>query len=306
MISCQLAYGGMNILTKIAMQHGLSHHVLVAYRHLLASAISCPVAFFLEREQRPHLSLMIMVKIFFLALIGITVQQNVYYAALANTSPTVCGAMTSVVPALTFIIAVILRFVNCRMEKVSSKSAKGRAKVLGTLVCISGALTFIFWKGYLFKGFVSEPLIVIHGNGGLDDEEGWVKGSLLFLISQAAFSLWLVFQAVIFEDYPARLSFNALMCLFTSLQCSVKAVIFERNKASWILGWNVKLGAVVYCVRLHILIKGVVISCIVYFLQLHCISMKGPLFNAIFSPLMLVIIPIFSAIAYAERLHLGR
>ncbi|XP_020687265.1 WAT1-related protein At5g07050 [Dendrobium catenatum] len=295
MILCQLAYGVMNILTKIAMQQGLSHHVFVAYRHLLASAISVPVAYVLERKQRRPLSLLILVKIFFLALVGITIQQNIFFAGLAHTSPTVSGALSSVIPAFTFILAVLLR-----MEKVRITSAKGRVKILGTLVCVSGALVFTFWKGHLLKGFVRRPLIAIRGSHFDNWEavnEDWVKGSLVILTSQIIYCAWIVFQGLIFEEYPARLSLNALICCFTSLQSSVEALIFEKNKSSWQLGWNIQLVAVVY--------TGIAISFLAYNLQAYCINEKGPLFSAIFFPLLLVTTAVSSVILYAERLHLG-
>ncbi|PKU81716.1 WAT1-related protein [Dendrobium catenatum] len=309
MILCQLAYGVMNILTKIAMQQGLSHHVFVAYRHLLASAISVPVAYVLERKQRRPLSLLILVKIFFLALVGITIQQNIFFAGLAHTSPTVSGALSSVIPAFTFILAVLLRSVCSRMEKVRITSAKGRVKILGTLVCVSGALVFTFWKGHLLKGFVRRPLIAIRGSHFDNWEavnEDWVKGSLVILTSQIIYCAWIVFQGLIFEEYPARLSLNALICCFTSLQSSVEALIFEKNKSSWQLGWNIQLVAVVYTVILLIDSIGIAISFLAYNLQAYCINEKGPLFSAIFFPLLLVTTAVSSVILYAERLHLGR
>ncbi|XP_020570735.1 WAT1-related protein At5g64700-like [Phalaenopsis equestris] len=327
-----LGYGVLNILMKIAMQQGLSHHVLVAYRHLLATVISAPVAYVLERKQRPPLSLLILVKIFLLALVGITIQQNIFFAGLGYTSPTVAGALSSAIPAFTFILAVLMRngrlllcFFPCRMEKVRIRTAKGRTKILGTLVCVSGALVFTFWKGHLLKGFVKRPLIVIHGshfrNGKEAVNEDWVKGSLVILTGQIIFCTWIVFQVknqiicspnyfcsfmrsyasstfgVVFEAYPARLSLNALMCCFAFLQSLVEALIFERNKSCWQLGWNMQLAAVIY--------SGVVISFLAYNLQVYCTSEKGPFFTAIFYPLMLVIAGILSAILYAERLHLG-
>lgn len=42
-----------------------------------------------------------------------------------------------------------------------------------------------------------------------------------------------------------------------------------------------------------------------YYLQTWCISHKGPVFVAMFSPLLVVIVGLFSAFAFAERLHLG-
>ncbi|KAG0474919.1 hypothetical protein HPP92_014605 [Vanilla planifolia] len=291
MILVQLAYGGMNVLIKVAMQQGLSHHVFVAYRHILASAISGPLAYVLERKRRPPLSLRVLVKLFFLALFGVTMQQNIFFAGLRYISPTAAGAAGSLIPAFTYVLALLLR-----KEKLRLDTAKGRAKIFGTLTCVSGALVFTFWKGHLLRGFVKKPFIdLTHGKEVV--KENWIKGSLLIIVSNVAFCSWIVFQGMVFEVYPARLSFNALMCFFTSLQSSVEALFFERNKSSWKLGWNINLLTVVY--------TGVVVSCVVYNLQIYCISEKGPLFSAIFSPLLLVLMGISSAVLYAERLHLG-
>lgn len=61
------------------------------------------------RNQRPSLSFYVLVRIFILALFGTTLHQNVYYAGLNYTSPTVASALGSVIPAFTFIMAAILR-----------------------------------------------------------------------------------------------------------------------------------------------------------------------------------------------------
>ncbi|XP_010919069.2 WAT1-related protein At5g64700 [Elaeis guineensis] len=296
MVVIQLAYGGSNILSKLALEQGLSYLVFIVYRHLIAIAILGPLAYVLERNQRPSISFPILTKIFILALFGTTVHQSVYYAGLNYTSPTVASALSSVIPALTFILAILLR-----MEKVGIRSAKGRAKFLGAMICISGALIFTFWKGHPFKGFVKSPLIMVHGKGPgpetVHGKQDWIKGSVLILTSYVAFSAWLVLQAIVCEVYPARLSMNTLICFFASLQSFALALIFERNLSSWLLHWNIQLLTIIYC--------GTVISCLAYYLQTFCISERGPVFAAMFSPLLLVIVGIFSAFFFAERLHTG-
>nr|XP_010919069.1 WAT1-related protein At5g64700 [Elaeis guineensis] len=296
MVVIQLAYGGSNILSKLALEQGLSYLVFIVYRHLIAIAILGPLAYVLERNQRPSISFPILTKIFILALFGTTVHQSVYYAGLNYTSPTVASALSSVIPALTFILAILLR-----MEKVGIRSAKGRAKFLGAMICISGALIFTFWKGHPFKGLVKSPLIMVHGKGPgpetVHGKQDWIKGSVLILTSYVAFSAWLVLQAIVCEVYPARLSMNTLICFFASLQSFALALIFERNLSSWLLHWNIQLLTIIYC--------GTVISCLAYYLQTFCISERGPVFAAMFSPLLLVIVGIFSAFFFAERLHTG-
>lgn len=89
------------------------------------------------------------------------------------------------------------------MEKVKITSARGWAKMLGTVICIGGSLTFTFWKGgHLFKSFEKRPLINIYSTNGSTGEckhakENWIKGSALILTSHIAWSAWLILQVII-------------------------------------------------------------------------------------------------------------
>lgn len=47
-------------------------------------------------------------------------------------------------------------------------------------------------------------------------------------------------------------------------------------------------------------------NAVLYYLQTWVINEKGPVFAAMFSPLLLIVVGLFSATAFAERLHLGR
>jgi len=49
MISLQFGYAGMNIITKVSLNQGMSHYVLVVYRHAFATAVIAPFAFIFER-----------------------------------------------------------------------------------------------------------------------------------------------------------------------------------------------------------------------------------------------------------------
>ncbi|KAM1209335.1 hypothetical protein ACFX2J_014890 [Malus domestica] len=188
------------------------------------------------------------------------------------------------------------------MEKLKIRSARGQAKVAGTVFCISGSLIFTFWKGgYLFKG-VEKPLISVYNAKGSVGQikhvqENKIKGSALILISHIACSAWLILQAVVSKVYPAPLSLTTIMCFFASLQSSFLALFFARNPSSWRLEWNLQLFTIVYF--------GVLTTALVYYLQTWSNSHKGPVFAAMFSPLQVIIVAVFSAIAFAERLHYG-
>ncbi|KAF8412071.1 hypothetical protein HHK36_000024 [Tetracentron sinense] len=111
MVVVQLAYGGSNILVKVALDKGMNQIVFVVYRHLIAMLVLGPFAYVLERKQRPSLSWLMMIKIFVLATLGTTIHLNVYYAGLEYTSPTVASALSNVIPGLTFLMAVSLRYI---------------------------------------------------------------------------------------------------------------------------------------------------------------------------------------------------
>jgi hypothetical protein len=49
MISLQFGYAGMNIMTKVSLNRGMNHYVLVVYRHAIATIAMAPFAFFFER-----------------------------------------------------------------------------------------------------------------------------------------------------------------------------------------------------------------------------------------------------------------
>ncbi|KAM5571421.1 WAT1-related protein [Rosa sericea] len=293
MVLVQLAYGGSNVLVKLSLAEGLNPIVFVVYRHVFAMVLLGPFAYVLERKQRPSLSISIAAKVFVLALFGTTIHLNVYYAGLAYISPTSACALSNVIPSLTFLLAVLLR-----MEKLNIKSTRSRAKVVGTLLCIGGSLIFTFWKGgHLFKGFVERPLITAFNTELRHGKRNRIKGSALILTSHIAWCSWLILQAVISKVYPAPLSLTTIICFFASLQSSFLALFFARNPASWRLEWNLQLLTIIY--------SGVVLSALVYYLQAWCISYKGPVFAAMFTPLQVIIVAMFSAVAFAERLHFG-
>ncbi|CAL2260861.1 unnamed protein product [Prunus armeniaca] len=275
------------------------------------------------KKQRPSPSFSVAAKFFVLALFGTTIHLNVYYAGLEYTSPKVACALTNVIPSLTFLMAVLLG-----LEKLKIRIARGQAKVAGTLFCIVGSLVFPFWKGgYLFKGFVKRPWINISVGEMRHVKENWIKGALLILTSHIAWSAWLILQFFV----QLRLS-GLTGCGLQSLHCSIiaknddmpfriMAIFFScpvfRKKSNFMetgvepATFNHRVLYIFEPVTtsgLHPLLAfaiGSVISALAYYLQTWCMSYKGPVFASMFSPLQVIIVALFSAIAFTERLHFG-
>lgn len=50
MVSLQFGYSGMHIITMVSLKRGMSHWVLVVYRHAAATLVIAPFALVLERS----------------------------------------------------------------------------------------------------------------------------------------------------------------------------------------------------------------------------------------------------------------
>ncbi|KAF8377178.1 hypothetical protein HHK36_030551 [Tetracentron sinense] len=297
MFFIQFVYAGMALISKAAIDKGMNPFVFVVYRQAFGSLALAPFAFFFERKKAPPLSYNLLCRIFLVALCGITLSLNLYYVALNYTSATFAAATTNIIPAITFTMAVFLR-----MESISINRMYGIAKVLGSIVCVSGALMYAFVKGPPIKFMNWYPsvhkeasdLSVVKSGSKME----WVKGSLIMLSANTAWSLWLILQGPIVKRYPAKLRLTTLQCFFSCIQSAILAVAVERNPSSWKLGWDIHLISVAYC--------GVVVTAITYWLQVWSIEKKGPVFTSLFTPLALLLTAISSAFLWKERLHWGR
>ncbi|XP_042492883.1 WAT1-related protein At1g43650-like [Macadamia integrifolia] len=297
MLSIQFVYAGMALFSKASIDQGMNPYIFVVYRQAFASLALAPFAFFLERKKAPPLSFILLFKIFLVSLCGLTLSLNLYYAALNYTTATFAAATTNLIPAITFIMAVLMR-----IESISVEHIYGVAKVLGTVTCVSGALIVALYKGPSIKfmsWYHSVHTEVSHSSVvNSSPKMEWVKGALIMLSANTAWSLWLVLQGPIMKIYPAKLRLTNLQCAFSCIQSAILAVVLNRkNPSSWKLSWDVQLLSVAYC--------GIIVTGITYWLQVWSIEKKGPVFTALFTPLALLITAIFSAFMWKETMHWG-
>ncbi|PHT37000.1 WAT1-related protein [Capsicum baccatum] len=286
MISLQFGYGGMNIITKVSLNRGMSHYVLVVYRNAFATAIIAPFALFLERKIRPKMTFMMFLQIFVLGLLGPVIDQNFYYAGLKYTSPTFSCAMSNMLPAMTFVIAVL-----CRMEKVDIKKIRCQAKVLGTIVTVAGAILMTLYKGHVVNLIWSNHIT----NGTYDKD--WVKGSIFLILATLAWASFFILQNITMRKYTAPLSLIALVCFMGTLQSIAITFVMEHKNSVWTIGFDMNLFVVAYA--------GIVSSSIAYYVQGIVMEKKGPFFVTAFSPLMMIIVAIMGSFILAEKLYIG-
>jgi drug/metabolite transporter (DMT)-like permease len=296
MISLQFGYAGMNIITKVSLNRGMSHYVLVVYRHAFATAVIAPFAFFFERKAQPKITFPVFMQIFILALLGPVIDQNFYYAGLKYTSPTFSCAMSNMLPAMTFVMAVI-----CRMEKVNIKRVRCQAKVVGTVVTVAGAMLMTLYKGPVVEMIWSKNIhprkSYITDTTGTG-EKHWFLGSIFLIIATLAWASLFVLQNKALNTYKNhQLSLTSLVCFVGTLQAIAVTFVLEHKPSAWSIGWDMNLLAAAYA--------GIVTSSISYYVQGLVMKKRGPVFATAFSPLMMIIVAIMGSFILAEKIFLG-
>ncbi|AES63365.1 putative EamA domain-containing protein [Medicago truncatula] len=300
MVLVQIAYAAVNVLYKLAINDGMTVKVATAYRLAFGSAFTVPLALISERNKRPKLTWRVLFMAFLCGLFGGSLFQNLFYEALALTSATFASAIYNLIPAITFIMAI-----SCGFERLNLRAAAGKAKVLGTLIGIGGAMMLIFLKGleiniWPFHINLMHPhhqhqnshVASVHADFG----SKWL-GVLCAVASCFSFALWLIIQAKMSKEYPSHYSSTALMSTMGAIQATAFGLCVERDWSQWKLGWNIRLLAVAY--------SGVVASGLVVIVTSWCIKMRGPLFASVFNPLMLLFVTIVASLMLDEKLYLG-
>ncbi|KAG6646703.1 WAT1-related protein At1g68170-like [Carya illinoinensis] len=299
MVVVQLSFAGVNVLYKLAANDGMSLRVLVTYRLVFGAAVVVPLALVFERNSRPKLTWMVLFQAFLCGIFGGSLYQNLYIESLALTSSTFASAMFNLVPAITFILAV-----SFRLEKLSLGTIVGKAKVLGTLMGIGGAMLLTFYRGTEINIWSTHVDLLHHGQhqtGGHSaaspESENLLLGSILALGGCFSFASWLIIQTKMSERYPCHYSTAALMSVMGAVQSAIFALCMESDWSQWKLGWNIRL--------LTASFSGIVGSGLAVILIAWCVRMRGPLYVSIFNPLMLVSVAIMGSLVLDEKLHLG-
>lgn len=299
MVAVQVIFTGVNVLYKLAANAGMSLKIIVAYRFIFAAVFMVPLALIVERK-RPKLTWTVILQAFFCGLFGGTLSQNLYLESLVLTSATFAAATTNLVPAVTFVLAI-----SFRLEKLALKTMPGKAKIVGTLMGIGGAMLLTFYKGFQLN-ISSTHLDLLHHDNQTTTVHvasphaaslNRALGALAALGSCISYALWLIIQAKMSEKYPCQYTSTALMSIMGAIQSVIYALCTEKDWSQWKLGWNIKLLTVAYA--------GILASGMMYMIISWCVRMRGPLYVSVFNPLLLVMVALAGAIFLEEKLYLG-
>ncbi|KAJ3693061.1 hypothetical protein LUZ60_012156 [Juncus effusus] len=305
MLALQFGYAGFHVVSRLALNMGISKVVFPVYRNIIALILLVPFAYFLEKKDRPQLTLSFVVQFFLLALCGITANQGFYLLGLDNTSPTFASAIQNSVPAITFAMAAALR-----IEKVRINRRDGIAKILGLLACVAGASVITLYKGPTIFGpsqTLNEPIIassidsttmlLANDTSSSSSGKSWTLGCIYLIGHCLSWSGWLVLQAPILKKYPARLSVTSYTCFFGVIQFLIIAAFIERDFNAWIFHNGTEVFTILYA--------GFIASGIAFAVQIWCIDRGGPVFVAVYQPVQTLVVAIMASITLGEKFYLG-
>ncbi|KAL8200726.1 hypothetical protein R6Q57_012065 [Mikania cordata] len=268
---------GILTIVKAAMNGGMPSIVYIVCHDAIGTLILLPffIIHILRNPGRPPLSCSILFKFFILGLLG---------------SPTMTSAISNLIPANTFLLAVIFR-----MERIDIRSSSSLAKLLGTIITISGAMLFTFYQGPTI--FHPIPLPDSSNRLLISQSSNWVYGGLLLVMSGIAIAIWSVLQSAMAREYPDQQTIVFFICLFGTLQCMALSPFMEPNPSAWVLQPGIRLIAVLLGAVFSLAIRNSSIT--------WCLKKKGPVFVAMFNPLQIVISVIMGVTFLGDSLYLG-
>ncbi|QCE04707.1 WAT1-related protein At4g30420-like [Vigna unguiculata] len=291
MVFNQFIYTGLSLSTRLVFSEGMNPRVFVVYRHLLATIVIAPIAYLSGRNSGSYyLNLKSFSWIFLVSFVGITLNQNLFCEGLYLTNSSVATAMVNLVPAVTFVIAVC-----AGMEKVSIGSLRSIAKIVGTVICVSGAVSIALLKGPKLLNAENLPSkSIIMASSATDN---WFLGCLFLIGCCFSWSTWLILMVPASKSHPDPLSFSAWMCFIATVQSALVTLLLEPDPNTWKINSLLEVGSALY--------GGVMGSAVSFFLQAWCISITGPLFSAMFNPLMAVFVTILAPFLLQEEVYVG-
>ncbi|XP_025875990.1 WAT1-related protein At4g30420 isoform X2 [Oryza sativa Japonica Group] len=292
MVAAQCIYAAMTLWAKAMFGRGVSPVIFVVYRQAIGTLVLVPITLLANRakvKETRSLGTTGLFLVFVTALLGATVNQNLTYQGLHLGSSSMATAMTNLIPAITFLMAA-----SAGQERVNVRERGTMAKISGTIVCVGGATAMAFFKGPKLLNYTLGDLNMLLHSPAISK---WVLGALCLVVSSSCWSLRLILQVPICKFYVDPLSLSAWTCFFSTLQCAALAVFLVPDANAWKIHSLFELSSYAFA--------GVFGSGVCFYLQSWCISVRGPLYSAMFTPVCTVVTTIVAAAVLQEELHIG-
>ncbi|KAL6606384.1 hypothetical protein ACP70R_042037 [Stipagrostis hirtigluma subsp. patula] len=290
LVQCVLA--GYVVFVNHLLGLGADPLAVIVVAGAALAAFFLPFAVALERKKWPSkISATLVAQFVLIALGGTTVFQELMLMGIKKTTPAVASAMPNLGPGIVFIIAVCFR-----LERFDKACRYTQAKILGTLVCLAGAMAMSFLQSP--SSSASAPIAAGSELPAGSSYYDWILGCSFLFAAVVVFSLYTVLLAATLGSFPAPLT----TCAVTSAMGAVFTAILRFVAEGKVDMGSPEIGAT--------LIAGIVIlggvlagACIVF--QTWCLGKKGPLFVSVFGPVQTVCSGILSAALFGQTVSLG-
>ncbi|XP_042753240.1 WAT1-related protein At2g39510 isoform X2 [Lactuca sativa] len=257
-IFLQTSYAVGSLVIKSALNKGLNHYTFAVYRNAIATLFFGPLAFFFERKARPKMTVSIFLKIILLGLLEPVIDQNLFYAGMKSTTATFASAMCNILPAITFVMAWMLR-----LEKVKMKSLHSQVKIIGTLVTIGGAMIMTLIRGPEIQ-FPWTNNHTLHHQSPVNtmSTQDQIKGSLMISVGCISWASFVILQGVVcsgFAYYISGVVMRDRGPVFVTAFNPLSMVIISILESSFLaekLNLGNIVGAIVIVLGLYLVIWG--------------------------------------------------
>ncbi|KAL0450635.1 UNVERIFIED_CONTAM: WAT1-related protein [Sesamum latifolium] len=284
-LAMECANVALNTLFKLATLHGMSRHVFLVYAYAIAPLLT-PRPFLL-----PPIAGAALVEFRHTAQDFPPSSGGIMgYTGINYASPTLASAMSNLSPAFTFVLAVIFR-----MEKLALSSKSSRAKVVGTVVSISGAFVVTFYKGPSISSSSSTPVSLhqsVHSS-----QSNWMIGSLFLAVEYVLVAVWYIIQTHIMKGYPAESTVVFFYTSCVSILAAVVGFFAEEDSSKWRIRPSVALASV--------LCSGIFGCCLNNIVHTWALHLRGPVYVTMFKPLSIAIAAAMGVIILGDTLYLG-
>ncbi|GKC63658.1 putative EamA domain-containing protein [Tanacetum coccineum] len=261
MIMIELMLVGGNTLFKSASVEGINSYVFTFYVFLLGFIFLLPcLIIHYRRTSIPPIKFSWENSYAYLS-------QIFGYIGLKYSSPTLSSIMSNLSPAFTFVLAYFFR-----MERIHFRSYTSQAKIIGTIVSISGAVIATLYSG---PSLLSSNISM-----------NWIVGGVLLASQYFLLAFALVAQAKILQVYSVDLMVVFVFGLSGLFVAGFAALVMANDVEAWKLKSNAVLITVLY------MILGISLE-------------RPPVYVAMFKPLTIVIAVIMGVLFLGDSLHLG-
>ncbi|XP_052173675.1 WAT1-related protein At1g70260 [Diospyros lotus] len=301
----------LTITATTAIAGGMSPFVFVVYTNALSSIFLLPyslASYKHSRIEQPFITFPLLIRCFVLGLVGITIAQNLAFVGLSYSSPIVACGMGNLIPSLSFLLGLIVRSVAFDWRGSSS-----RARVIGTLISIAGAISLTLYKGPVIR---QQPYSLSSSSSSSSSSslhlllrlvprifvfssrhENWVLGCISLAAASLALSLWNIIQVGTVKLCPEVMKIASVYTLIGTIQTAIFAMFMERDPTAWRVKFDMQL--------LIIVLTAIFGSVIRSRVQLWCMKLKGPFYVPLFKPLGIPIATFCGCVFFADTFHYG-